>query len=286
MKYTIIATCRPFVKEPFVTNQTNALESWARLGCEVILLGRDVGMAEIAARFGFRHILGVEYKWGVPLVSSLFGVGEKHATNEIVVYVNADIILTPELTPAIEMVSSRFDQFLMGSKRYDLNKSPGCIDFSGNWQNPLRKMGKWTRPDTSDFHVFRKGFAKRICMKPFLAESKRWDTWMMDVVLVEKMPLIDSTKFVWSYHPKHAGRKLDKKKIRWNEKLAKDRGRTMLWHAGWYLTESGKLVRKRYRIQSTVKRPYELAEGCPRRKDPCWPIDHECWDIYRKVGRM
>jgi len=71
---TIFSVPKPFHGRIGVI-QTNAIRSWVLLrpACEVILFGNEEGTAEIASRFGIRHIPDVERnEYGTPLVSSVF----------------------------------------------------------------------------------------------------------------------------------------------------------------------------------------------------------------------
>ena len=66
--------------------QTNAIQSWLKLRpeCEIILLGDDEGTAEVAAKFGVRHIPKVERnEYGTPLVSSIFSLAQDIAKYQL-----------------------------------------------------------------------------------------------------------------------------------------------------------------------------------------------------------
>ncbi len=59
---------------------------------------------------------------GTPLISSIFDLG-RQANNSppFLAYVNADIILYPELIPITQIVAEQSEKFLMVGQRWDLD---------------------------------------------------------------------------------------------------------------------------------------------------------------------
>src|SRR5215471_17679496 len=133
---TIFSTAKPFQGHNAII-QRNALESWRRLdpNIEIILLGDDPGVAEVCQELHLRHEPQVERnESGAPLLSDLFERAQRLARHETVGYCNADIILTADVTRALQNVRSKFDKFLMVGRRWDLDVL-GLLDFSlPNWQ--------------------------------------------------------------------------------------------------------------------------------------------------------
>ncbi len=90
---------------------------------EVILFGSEEGMAEVASRFGIKHIAEVECnEYGTPLLSSIFGMAQDTAKYQLMCYVNADIILTNDFIPAIQRVP--WQAFLTVGQRWDIASCP------------------------------------------------------------------------------------------------------------------------------------------------------------------
>ena len=103
---TIFTTPKLF-RGHFGTIQTNAIRSWLSLrpACEVILFGNDEGIADVAAELGVQHIPEVECnEYGTPLFSSIFSVAQNIASNQIMCFVSADIILMSDFLPAVQSV--------------------------------------------------------------------------------------------------------------------------------------------------------------------------------------
>src|SRR5262245_29737985 len=100
--------------------QRNAITSWTRLRPrpEIILFGTDEGTAEIAMELGLRHVPTIQCnEYGTPLLSDLFKKARDLATNNILCYVNADILLLGEFVDVVQKVSSWRSRFLMVGRR-------------------------------------------------------------------------------------------------------------------------------------------------------------------------
>ena len=93
--FTIFTIPKSF-KDHVKVIQRNAIKSWLALWpqCEVILLGDDEGVSDVAAEFGILHIPKIEKnEFGTPLLNSAFNLAQKSAKNQILVHLGADIIL-------------------------------------------------------------------------------------------------------------------------------------------------------------------------------------------------
>ena len=80
----------------FAIIQRNAIRSWTQLRpvCEIILLGNEEGIAELACELELRHIPEIpRNEFGTPLIDGIFETARSLATGDILGYVNADIIL-------------------------------------------------------------------------------------------------------------------------------------------------------------------------------------------------
>jgi len=74
---------------------------------EVLLVGNEAGMAEVASQYGIRQLSGVACNEnGTPLVSSIFALARQASQGPLLVYVNADMILLPDLVAAAHAVAS------------------------------------------------------------------------------------------------------------------------------------------------------------------------------------
>lgn len=187
--------------------QRNALRSWSMLRpqCEILVLGSDDGVAEMAAEINGRHIGDVETNSnGVPLVSSVFSLAQKHATGDIVAYVNADIILEDGFQRAISQCC-RLKRFFMIGRRWNINLDHP-VDFGRpNWSTELIKEVKARSSkgaDTAmDYFVFRRGMMMDI--PPFALGRCAWDNWLVYRARSIGADVIDATNVIVAIHQAH-----------------------------------------------------------------------------------
>jgi hypothetical protein len=100
---TIFSAPKPFSDPHIDTIQRNGIQSWLHLGSEVevILIGEEPGLEQVAAEYGVKLLMNVERnEKGTPLVSSIFELALRASDSPLLVYVNADILLMPDIVLA------------------------------------------------------------------------------------------------------------------------------------------------------------------------------------------
>ena len=160
---TLFAIPKPFHGHIAVI-QRNAIQSWKRmcLECEIILLGNDEVTAEVASELGLRHVPDIATnQHGTPLVSDIFQTAQRLASNNILGYVNADIMLTSDFVQAVHQVADASDKFLMVGQRWDVDiKTPWDFDTAG-WDSRLQEFvkerGTLHSKAGMDYFVFPRG---------------------------------------------------------------------------------------------------------------------------------
>ena len=113
---TLFTLPKPFVGHIGMI-QRNAIQSWTRLHPEIdiLMFGSEQGTAEIAAEFGIRHFPDVDVnEYGTPRMSGYFQQAEEAARHSRMCYVNADIVLFPDLLEAVAKVD--LAKFVMGGR--------------------------------------------------------------------------------------------------------------------------------------------------------------------------
>ncbi len=202
---TIFTTPKAFIGHAGVI-QANAIQSWLLLHpeLEVILIGNEEGMVEIASKFGVLHLPYVECnEHGTPLLNSVFK-GAKHiAKYELMCYVNADIILLGGFIEAVKRIHK--GSFLMVGQRWDVGLND-TIDFSDHeWDTKLqahvRKSGKLHSKSGSDYFIFPRGLYSDI--PSFAIGRGGWDNWLIYRARLLGMPVIDATEVITAIHPNH-----------------------------------------------------------------------------------
>src|SRR5262245_52693293 len=119
---TLFTTCKAFEGE-FETIQRNALGSWkaACPGSEVLVFGDEKGVSECCSELGFRHIPDIKRTpLGTPLLDDLFEQVERLGSNELLGFINADIMIAQGLLPAVALAQARFEKFLFIARRWNV----------------------------------------------------------------------------------------------------------------------------------------------------------------------
>lgn len=204
---TIFTAPKPFTNPHINLIQRNAIQSWMHLGPEVdvILIGQEQGLSEIAQEFGLLHLPDVaRNSFGTPLVSSIFELARQASQSPLLAYINADILVMPDFVESAQLVSRQLQRFLMVGQRWDLDvQSP--VDFSGDWvsrlQQQVEERGRLHPRGGSDYFIFpRDCFTS---MPQFAIGRAGWDNWMFYEARRSAWPLIDSTPSIRIVHQDH-----------------------------------------------------------------------------------
>lgn len=204
---TLFATPKPFTGHEAII-QKNAIRSWARLTPrpEIILFGDELGIEEMAHEIGARHVPDVaRNEFGTPLVDALFRSAARLAENDILAYVNADIILFDDFMTGIEKAATTHEEFLLVGKRWDLCVCEE-IDFDApDWSAPLlgavARDGFLHAETGLDYFVHTKGLW--VGMPPFALGRCAWDNWLMKWPVIMGKAAIDASEYITAVHQDH-----------------------------------------------------------------------------------
>ena len=207
MGLTIFTAPKPFQDSHINVIQRNALQSWLHLGNQVrvIILGDEVGMAEVAAEYGILRINDIRLSsYGTPLIPSIFDKARQAYDHPILAYVNADILLLPEFLNTAQQVATQRDKFLVVGQRWDLDVQEP-IDFSIGWGEQLQALvnsqGKLHRTTGSDYFIFPRQCYTEI---PDLAVGRSmWDNWMIYQARKQGWAIVDATPSTIIVHQNH-----------------------------------------------------------------------------------
>jgi tetratricopeptide (TPR) repeat protein len=203
---TFFTTCKPFEGATGVA-QRNAIRSWLALGrgCEVILVGDDAGTAEAAAELGARHIAEVRRnEFGTPLLDSVFSEAKAIARQDLMCYLNADIMLMGDFLDATIKLPP--ERLLMISRRWNVTvDGPWDLD-DPDWQTKLREHtiahGVQKSPlGGPDFFVFQRYQWHRI--PPFALGRTCFDNWLIYAAVSHGYPVIDASSCIMAVHQNH-----------------------------------------------------------------------------------
>lgn len=268
---TIFTIPKPFKGHENII-QRNAIQSWLALEPrpDIILLGDDEGVAEVSKEFGIKHIGNIAVnEYGTPLISDVFEKAQSDSNNNIMAYVNADIILMQDFISAANVVSQKFtNNFLAIGQRWDVdifNK----IDFNNAiWRQNLKEIvhttGKMHASTGKDYFVFKKGLWSAI--PPFAIGRGHFDNWLVFSAFVTGFPVIDATNSVLAVHQNHNYNHMHGSNDVWLERPECLLNRSLAgygaWHghinnATWVFSDDAQLIRQHnfeniYEIFSTI----------------------------------
>ena len=204
---TLFTAPKPFTNPHINLIQRNALSSWQAMGAavEVVLIGSEDGIAEVAAEYGFVHLPDVPVnQLGTPLISGIFALGRGVNQSPLLAYVNADIILFPDFLEVAQKVASKLPEFLMVGQRWDLEVTE-LLSFEGDWVDPLRRRtwrdGKLHVRAGSDYFVFPRACFQDI--PDFTVGRAGWDNWMIFKARKEGWAVVDCSADLDIIHQNH-----------------------------------------------------------------------------------
>lgn len=217
---TIFTAPKPFTDPHINIIQRNAIQSWMHLSADVdvILIGEEDGLAEVAAELGLKHLPNVARNaWNTPVVSSIFNLGRNASDSPFLAYLNADILLLPNFVEVTRQVSEQVENFLVVGQRWDLDIRQ-ALDFSPNWdqflQDDVRLRGKMHAPAGSDYFIFPRSVFTDV--PDFAIGRAGWDNWMIYSVLQNRWPVVDATEALMVIHQNHDYSHLPEGKIHYD----------------------------------------------------------------------
>lgn len=264
--FTIFTIPKPF-KEKISIIQTNAIKSWQYLypSSEIILFGDEIGISELATEIGVRHIKDIQKnEFGTPLLSDAFKLVQKEAKNDLICYMNTDIILIPNRSPEEIIhigVEISKNGFLMVGKRIntDINY---LIDFLNNsWKENIKNQtlteGKLQPPDLIDYFIFPKDFVTN--MPQFAVGRPGWDNWMIYNARKKGAAVIDATSCFTAVHQNHDyrhipsgdGKTYEGKEANINRSMMKIHQFLSIEDTNWKLTDLG--VERKLNIKRRIR---------------------------------
>jgi hypothetical protein len=201
---TVFSIPKGFVDPHVSLIQRNAIASWRHLGheVEVLYMGDDPGVAEVAAEHGATHVGDMATnEFGTPLLDWAFREAAARGSGDFLCYVNADIVLLDDFLLAVKQLPRR--PHLAIGQRWNCDiRTP--LDFSGGSQS----LARWARANGtidlgrgSDYFAYPR--ATEFGLPPFAVGRPGWDNWMMGRTLELGIPLIDMTEVTTVIHQNH-----------------------------------------------------------------------------------
>ncbi len=184
--------------------QSNSILSWKKIypKCEIIVFSDHASIAEFCKQNNLKLIESFKSNsYGTPLLSDIWKIVKKSSLNNLICYINTDIILFSDFFERAKKVN--FDEFLLAGRRWDLNITD-YIDFNSDWELKLKKLIKEKGVLHAETGVDYFLFPKKIMpeMPPFAIGRAWWDNWLLTYFLNKKIPLIDGTS-ITTVHQNH-----------------------------------------------------------------------------------
>jgi len=207
LQISIFTTFKPFNGHSKII-QINAIKSWLLLDPkpDIFIFGDSPGSKEIADKFDLIHFPGVHCSAsGAPYANMMFDIAETFSKNQIVAYLNGDIILDNTFMWAIQQSYQKFSKFLMIGRRWDVIITEYINYENPNWQKQLLELvkheGKLHGSSAIEFFVFTKKLWPVI--PPFIVGRAHWDNGLMFQSTSLDIPIIDATSQVLVVHQNH-----------------------------------------------------------------------------------
>jgi len=204
---SIFTAPKPFTNPHIATIQHNAIQSWLHLGpeVEVLLVGDELGMGDVASRYGVKQLPDVRRnESSTPLVSSIFDLAHRDSQAQLLTYINADVMLLPAFVDSARRIAQQLECFLLIGQRWDLGVDQP-LDFSPGWDQRLaadvHRHGRLHLPAGSDYFTFPR--ALFIEMPDFAIGRAGWDNWMIYYARQQGWPVVDGTPSIMVIHQDH-----------------------------------------------------------------------------------
>jgi len=201
--------------------QQAAVRSWTRIHPEVriLLCGDEPGTREAAREWGAEYVPDIESnEYGTPLLSSAFRAAGRLARRPHLCYVNADIILLPDLVHALGRIAA--GRYLLTARRLngpsDLTSRLG----PGHEAEDVEKLVKAGvlepgPPTALDLFAFSRA-PELLELPPFAVGRPGWDNWFLYNALRNRVPVIDATGAVTVVHQAHGYEHVAEARGRWS----------------------------------------------------------------------
>jgi hypothetical protein len=206
---TLFTCPKPF-RGQFEIIQRNALSSWVRLrpAPDILLVGREEGVAEAASQFGVRHAVDLEYESSVaPRADSLFRIAHREARTSHLCFVHTDIILRSDFMECAErLISESVGRPFLGiGSRWNLNvREP--LDFKKTgWETSLRTqvadLGRRNGAEGVDYFIFSRSMFREL---PCLTlGSVGFDGTLVYEARRSSIPVVDCSRTILAVHQNH-----------------------------------------------------------------------------------
>lgn len=205
---TVISIPKPF-SGTIGQAQERAVASWCRLDpdVQVVLVGDEDGVDRTASALRVDHVRDVARNGhGTPLLDDAFRRVDALARHQLRCFVNADVVLLPDLVSAVRRVASDHARFLLVGQTRDIALAEEELASLEALRRRAQAAGTARGPAAIDWFVFPAGLFDP--MPPFAVGRAAFDNWMIWKAR-QLGPVIDATEAVVAIHQAHDYSHLD-----------------------------------------------------------------------------
>jgi hypothetical protein len=180
--------------------QAAAVASWGRLGPgnQVVLVGEAPAAGPDAS---FDRVDAFQPDGSsAPRLDDAFARVDAHARQPLRCFLNADIVLLPDLIPAVERAAGFSTRFLLVGQTRDLDPELVRATDAEELRGVALERGTLRGPTAIDWFVFPAGLFDP--MPPFAVGRAAFDNWMIWKAR-QLGPVIDATHAVVAIHQSH-----------------------------------------------------------------------------------
>jgi hypothetical protein len=184
--------------------QSNAIASWLRVApdVEVLLIGNDAGVADAARQLGARHLPEIARNdFGTPLVDDALRLLREMARNDLLCYVNADVLLPASLATAARRTQAQSDRFLVVGECWNAHVDIPIEPTDAELER-LFVRAKKRGSDALDYFLYTCGVFDDV--PPFAVGRTAWDNWLVWKARSEGALVADVTWVVKAIHQDHS----------------------------------------------------------------------------------
>ena len=250
-----IFTCPKSFEGNIKILQENAIRSWKEEcpNCEILLASDEDNISMATEELGVSHFHGVaKNEFGSYYLDDLFRKARNIARFDKLIFLNTDCILVGNLEYMVQIVSQKFDNFLIIGARYDSDISEPLPET--NWRQFVlenrgllhptyrRRKTQGTSIGGLDFFCYTKNTFKHI--PPFIVGVSYWDGWLPFDAKTRQIPMIDVSEYISIVHQKHIERTNKpnyEQELQWNRNLST--GQKSSRDADFVINEEGQIVR-------------------------------------------
>jgi hypothetical protein len=221
-----------------VTMQRLACASWARIPADIkirIWMDTSEGCKRAADYPEFQvakctPVPNISAESGRPFLHSIWLDARAEYPEHVLIWLNSDIIITPEIVFRIDSALSKFPDATIISRRTDFNISKGFSishDVFGDLNQIMESASaKGSLHDETGIDMFaiRSESAVIDHIPPFVIGAYRWDNWLVFWSLTKSIPVIDITKHGIMLHavkPSNTAHHASRRGAEYNDLLCK-----------------------------------------------------------------